>query len=378
METSQIGFGSRIRKSPYFQATRRWGCKAYSVYNRTYLPLYYESPVADYWRLIEDVTLWDVGCQRQVEIAGPDAAAFTQLLTPRNLANCAVGQCKYVLLTDESGGIVNDPVLLRLAEDRFWLSLADSDVLLWAKGAALNAGLDVSIREPNVWPLQLQGPKSSMVMRAVFGAWIDDLRYFRFRETEWNGARLLISRTGWSHERGYEIFLRGREQGDALWEAIMAAGQAHGIAPGAPSAIRRIEAGLLSYGADMTLAENPFELGMDRFIDLDMDARFIGKSALARIKADGVRRRLIGLEIASAPFPGPNQNPWPVLAGETRVGTLTSGIYSPRLDRNIGLALVDMSHRDTGTNLTVATPEITAQATVVNIPFVDPDKERVE
>lgn len=377
METSQIGIGSRIRKSPYFQATHRWGCKAYSVYNRTYLPLYYESPEADYRRLIDTVTLWDVGCQRQVEIAGRDAATFTQLLTPRNLASCEVGQCKYVLLTDEQGGIVNDPVLLRLAEDRFWLSVADSDVLLWAKGVALNAGMDVAIREPNVWPLQLQGPKSPMVMRAVFGDWIDELRYYRFRETEWNGARLLISRTGWSLERGYEIFLRGREQGDALWEAIMAAGQDHGIAPGAPSAIRRIEAGLLSYGADMTLAENPYELGLDRLVDLDMAAPFIGKSALARIRAEGPSRRLVGLKIGGTPFLGPNQNPWPVLARDTRVGTVTSSIHSPRIERNIGMALIETPHSDIGANLAVLTPDGAAPATVVEMPFVDPGKKRV-
>ncbi len=369
-----ITFGPRVRKSPFFSATRRYGCKAYSVYNHTYMPLYYESPEADFWRLVRDVTLWDVACQRQVEITGPDATRFTQLLTPRNLSNCAVGQCKYLLIADEDGGIVNDPVLLRLAEDRFWLSLSDSDVLLWAKGVARHAGLDVSLREPDVSPLQVQGPKSAALMRDLFGAWIDELRYFWCRETELDGIPLVVSRTGWSSERGYEVYLSDGAQGDRLWEMIMAAGRPHDIAPGAPSGIRRIEGAMLSYGADMTLAENPFELGFGRLVDLDMDADYIGKAALRRIAAEGAARRLVGLEIGGPPLSAGNEEPWPLRAGSAAVGRLTSCVHSPRLEKNIGLAIVAVAHAEEGGRLEVETPGGALEATVVPTPFYDPKK----
>jgi len=369
-----ITFGSRVRKSPFFAATRRCGCKAYTIYNHTYLPVYYESPEADFWRLVRDVTLWDVACQRQVEITGPDAARFVQLLTPRNLSTCAVGQCKYVLITDENGGIVNDPVLLRLGENRFWLSLSDSDVLLWAKGVARHAGLDVTLGEPDVSPLQVQGPKSADVMRDLFGAWIDDLRYFWCRETELDGIPLVVSRTGWSSERGYEVYLGDGRHGDRLWEMIMAAGRPHGIAPGAPSTIRRIEGAMLSYGADMTLAENPFELGLGRLVDLDMEADYVGKTALRRIAAEGPARRLVGLEIGGPALPAGNEEPWPLSAADAVVGRATSCVHSPRLEKNIALGIVARARAEEGSRLQVKAPDGVRDATVVPTPFYDPKK----
>jgi len=369
-----INFGPRIRKSPFFAATRRHGCKAYTVYNHTYMPLYYESPEADFWRLVRDVTLWDVAGQRQVEITGPDAARFTQLLTPRNLSGCAVGQCKYVLITDEHGGIVNDPVLLCLDEDRFWLSLSDSDVLLWAKGVARHAGLEVSLREPDVSPLQVQGPKSAVLMRDLFGAWIDELRYFWCRETELDGIPLVVSRTGWSSERGYEVYLRDGAEGERLWDMIMAAGRPYDIAPGAPSGIRRIEGAMLSYGADMTLAENPFELGLGRLVDLDMEADYIGKAALRRIAAEGAKRKLVGLELGGPPLAAGNEEPWPLRAGDLAVGRLTSGVHSPRLEKNIALAIVALAQAEEGSRLQVETPNGAREAIVVPTPFYDAKK----
>jgi aminomethyltransferase len=367
-------FGPRVRKSPFFAATRRYGCNAYSVYNHTYMPLYYESPEADFWRLVRDVTLWDVTCQRQVEITGPDAARFTQLLTPRNLSNCAVGQCKYVLITAEDGGVINDPVLLRLGESHFWLSLADSDVLLWTKGVASHAGLDVSLREPDVSPLQVQGPKSTALMQDLFGDWIAELRYFWFRETELDGIPVVVSRTGWSSERGYEVFLRDGRHGDRLWEMIMAAGRPHGIAPGAPSTIRRLEGAMLSCGSDITLEEDPYELGLGRLVDLDMEAEFIGKAALRRIAAEGVKRRLVGLEIAGPPLGPGNEEPWPVRAGDEIKGRLTSCVHSPRLEKNIGLAIVAVEHAELDGMLQVEAPGGELEATVVPTPFYDPKK----
>ncbi|MEM7345165.1 MAG: dimethylsulfoniopropionate demethylase [Chloroflexota bacterium] len=370
----RIGFGTRVHKSPFFNATRRYGCKAYSIYNHMFMPLYYADPITDFWSLVNDVTLWDVSCERQVEVTGPDAFRFVQMLTPRNLTEMKVGQCKYILITVEDGGIINDPILLRLAENHFWISLADADILLWAKGLAVNTGLDVTIEEPDVSPIQIQGPKSAMLMKDLFGDWIMDLRYYWFKETELNGIPMLVSRTGWSSEIGYEIFLRDGSRGDELWETIMKAGKKYNIAPGAPSTIRRIEGGMMSYGTDMTIKNNPFELGMDRLIDLEQETEFIGKAALKKIKAEGVKQKLVGVEIQADPF-SDNDAHWPVLVDGEEVGYITSAVYSPRLQKNIGFAMVPIAYTDFGTQLTVEATFGTAQAVVVPTPFYDPKKK---
>lgn len=365
-----ITFGSRVRTSPFFASTRRYGCKAYSIYNHMYMPLYYESPEADYWRLVTDVTLWDVAAERQVAISGPDAARFIQYLTPRDLSRCTVGQCKYVLLTADDGGIVNDLLLLKLAEDHYWLSIADSDVLLWVKGVALNAGFDVRIEEPDVSPLQVQGPRSTETMVAAFGDWVAKLGLFRFEETELDGIPVVVSRTGWSGERGYEIFLRDGRYGDALWERIMKAGRPFNIGLCGPSSIRRMEACLLSYGADITLETNPYEVNLGWLVDLDQPANFIGKQSLTRIHGEGVTRRLVGVELDGEPLPTPNESPWTVLAGDDDVGRVTSCVYSPRLEKNIGLALVHIDHAETGSRFTIASPTAEFASVVVPTPFV--------
>ncbi len=372
--TPLIQFGPRVRKSPFFAATRRYGFNAYTTYNHMYMPLYYEDPVTDYWRLINDVTLWDVACQRQVEITGADAERFVQLLTPRNLSKCKVSQCKYVLITNEHGGIINDPVLLRLGENHFWLSLADSDVLLWAQGVALNSGMDVNIAEPDVSPIQVQGPKSMLVMAALFGDWINELRYFWLKEIDLRGMPLVVSRTGWSGELGYEIYLRDGRYGDLLWEAVMEAGKPYNIGLGAPSQIRRMEAGLLSYGSDMTTNENPFEIGFEKYVDLEQQVDFIGKDSLRRIKAEGIKRRLVGLEIDGPPLKEGNEHPWTVFHDGRPTGKLSSCVYSPRLDKNISIAIVASKNSHEGTGLEVETTEGKRRATVVSFPFYDPEK----
>ena len=280
---AQFSFGTQVRKSPYSDAALRWGAKGFSVYNHMYIPRDFGDPRQNFWYLVNDAILCDVSVERQVQIKGPDAAKFTQFLCCRNLSKCQVGQCKYVLITDQDGGIINDPILLKLAEDHFWLSIADSDVLLWARGVAVNSGMDVDISEPDVSPLQLQGPKSRDVLRAAFGDAPTKLKYYRFMEFDWDGVPLIISRTGWSSELGYEIFLRDGTQGEKLWEHLMAVGGPLGLKPGHTSSIRRIEAGMLSYHADMTLANNPYEMGMGRLVDLDMEADFISKAALTLI-----------------------------------------------------------------------------------------------
>ena len=365
-----IAFGSRIRTSPFFESTRRYGCKAYSVYNHMFIPLYYESPEADYWRLVTDVTLWDVAAERQVDISGPDATRFMQYLTPRDLSSCAVGQCKYVLLTASDGGIVNDLLLLKLAENHYWLSIADSDVLLWVRGAALNAGFDVRIEEPDVSPLQIQGPRSTDTMQAVFGDWITSLRLFRFEEATVDGIPVVVSRTGWSGERGYEVFLRDGSRGDALWNRIMDAGRPFNIAPCGPSSIRRMEACLLSYGADITLDTNPYEADLGWLVDLDQDSDFIGKESLQRIHREGISRRLVGVEIGGEPLPAPNVSPWKVQAGGNDIGSVTSCVYSPRLEKNIGLAMVGIEHAEVGSTMTTLSTGGELDTRVVPTPFV--------
>lgn len=374
LDFAQFSFGTQVRKSPYSDAALRWGAKGFSVYNHMYIPRDFGDPSQNFWNLINEAILCDVAVERQVEIKGPDAAKFTQFLSCRDLSKTQVGQCKYVLITDQDGGIINDPILLKLAEDHFWLSIADSDVLLWAKGIAVNSGMDVEISEPDVSPLQLQGPKSRDVLRAAFGQAPTELKYYRFMEYDWNGVPLIISRTGWSSELGYEIFLRDGSHGDRLWEHLMAVGTPLGLKPGHTSSIRRIEAGMLSYHADMTLANNPFEMGMGRLVDLDMDADFVSKAALKKIKAVGVSQKFVGLEIEGAPFEGSNDFFWPVLSDGKQAGKVTSAIYSPRLEKNIALALVGIDYAGLGTALTLKKFSETRGCKVVEIPFFDPKK----
>ena len=371
----EFSFGTQVRKSPYFDATVRWGAKGFSVYNHMYIPRDFGDPVQNFWNLVNDAILCDVAVERQVEITGPDAAQFVQLLTPRNLSECAVGQCKYVLITDENGGVLNDPVLLRLAENHFWLSLADSDILMWAKGVAVNSGLDVNLGEPDVSPLQLQGPKSGEIAKAIFGERIDGLKYYWLEEFELNGIPLIISRTGWSSELGYEIYLRDGSRGNELWDHIMEAGKPMGLVPGHTSTIRRIEGGMLSYQADMDYTVNPFELGLGRLVDLEMDADFIGKKALKKIKSDGIKRSQVGIEISCTPLKHPNTSYWPILVGSEEVGYITSAVYSPRLDKNIALAMMDVNHSAIDTAAETTTPEGNFPIKVVQKPFYDPKKK---
>ena len=374
MHADDFGFGTQIRKSPYFDATVRWGAKGFSVYNHMYIPRDFGDPEQNFWNLVNDAILCDVAVERQVEITGPDAARFVQMLTPRDLSKMAVGQCKYVLITNAEGGILNDPILLRLAENHFWLSLADSDILLWAQGVAVHSGMDVQIGEPDVSPLQLQGPKSGQIMQALFGDEILDLKYYWLRELQLDGIPLIVSRTGWSSELGYELYLRDGAMGDALWERIMAAGVEYGLKPGHTSSIRRIEGGMLSYHADADIHTNPFELGLDRLVNLEMEADFIGKAALTRIKDEGITRKQVGLIIDADPLKGPNTRFWPVNVSGQEVGKVTSAVYSPRLERNIALAMIALEHAEIGMQVEVVLPSGPCMATVAERPFFDPKK----
>ena len=369
-----FGFGTQIRKSPFFDATVRWGATNFSVYNHMYIPRDFGDPEQNFWNLINSAILCDVAVERQVEITGDDASKFIQLLTPRDLSNFKVGQCKYILITNEEGGILNDPILLRLEENRYWISLADSDILLWAQGVAVNSGLKVKISEPDVSPLQLQGPNSGKIMEALFGQDILDLKYYWHREEVLNGIPLLVSRTGWSSELGYEIFLRDYTKGDKLWEQIMEVGIPFDLKPGHTSSIRRIEGGMLSYHADMDINTNPFELGLDRLVNLEGKEDFVGKTALKEIKEKGVSRKQVGLVIEGQPLSGPNTRFWEIKYDEKIVGKVTSAVYSPRLKQNIALAMISVYLTAIGTEVKINTYAGTLGAMVVEKPFFDPKK----
>ncbi|MCH8936527.1 MAG: glycine cleavage system protein T [Gemmatimonadetes bacterium] len=371
---AKIQRGARLRRSPFFNATLEGGCSSYTVYNHMLLPTAYDDLEKEYWKLLNDVTVWDVSVERQVEITGPDGFAFTNLLTPRDLTKCKVGQGKYVVITADDGGIINDPVLLRLGENHFWLAVADSDLLLWAMGIAHNSGMDVQIREPDVSPMQIQGPKSKLVMQSLFGDEVLELAYYYFLERDLDGIPVIVTRTGWTGEVGFEIYLRDGSRGEELWDRVMAAGEPYNISATGPSDIRRIEAGILNYGIDLTLDTNPYEAGLGWLVDLEQEADFVGKEALIRIKAKGAKRKLVGVEIGGDQL-DLNMTPWSVSVDGREVGRVTSAVYSPRLEKNIGYAMVPIESSEIGSTLTVATPAGDRQATVVPKPFVDPKKE---
>ena len=375
---ANISFGPRVRKSPYFEATMRYGAKAFTIYNHVFMPTVYTGPVNEYWKLVNAVTLWDVTCQRQIEISGPDALRFVQFITPRNISSSEAGKCIYVLLTDNHGGIVNDAVLLHLDDDKLWLSPGDGDALFWVQGAAVNSGFDVKVHEPDVSPLQLQGPKSPHVMQALFGNWILELGYYRMKEVLLDDIPVVVSRTGWSGELGYEIYLRDHHYGDRLWEMIMAAGKPWDIAPIAPSLIRSVEGGLLSYYSDITQQDNPYTLDMHRMVDLEMKDEFIGKEALKKICSEGPQRKLCGIEITGEPLKSSNTEFWPVLIDDKKVGHVTRCVHSPRLKKNIGFANVEVNCSEPGSRLSISTPDVERSAVVCNWPWFPAEKKLPE
>ena len=375
---------TRIRKSPYFYASREHGVARYSVYNHTYHPRHYGDPIAEYWHLLNHVTMWDVGVERQIEISGPDAFTFTNMMTPRDLNKCAVRQAKYVFITAPDGGIINDPVLLRLEENKFWLSLADSDVGLWAQGLAYHSGLNVTIEEVDVAPVQIQGPKSKDLMVELFGEKILEVPYYSMSEDlELEGMRVCVSRTGYTSELGYEIYLYdATKNGVKLWNTVLEAGKAHDLRVTGPCHMRRIEGGILAFGCDIWYDTNPFEvdMGYSWMVDLQQEADFVGKEALARIKAEGAKRKLVGVEIEGPSVGTYIDNEmldvYPIFdGGGERIGSVTSACYSPRLEKNIGFALLPIEHAAMGNKFDVKTQHGRASAVTVPKPFIDPKKE---
>jgi len=376
-DMSLVQRGARNRRTPFFEATQRYGPLGYTVYNHMYFPIRFDTFEAEFDALLTGVTLWDVSVERCLEISGPDGFRFAQLLTPRDLSTCAVGQAKYVLICDADGGIVNDPVLTRMDENTFWFALASSDALLFARGLR-NAypDLDVTIREADVAPLQVQGPKSKDLMVSLVGPEILDLKYYWWTRAEIAGAPVVVTRTGWTSEVGYEVYLTDPTKGTEVYEAIMAAGAPFGIKPTGPSDIRRIEGGIFNWGADMTYENNAFELGLERLVDLDSltDDACISVAAYRQIREQGVGRSLKGVTIDGAPFSGLNDVKWQASIDGTPAGKVTSAIYSPRLRANIGYCWLPTEQSHDGQTVLVDTQWGTRTATVTPMPFTDPGK----
>ena len=360
---------SRLRRTPVTERVEQAGVKAFTVYNHTLLPTTFRSLEEDYHHLKEAVQIWDVGCERQVEVSGPDAERLLQMLTPRDLSNLGDDQCVYVPMVDTSGGMLNDPVAVRLGPDRFWISIADSDLMLWVKGFAAGVGLDVSVDEPDVFPLGVQGPKAEDLMAAVFGEEVRSIRFFRYRRLAFKGHDLVVARSGYSKQGGFEIYMEGWDVGPALWDALMEAGRPMDVGPGCPNLIERVEGGLLSYGADMTRANTPFECGLGKFCHLDRVVGSIGYERLVEERDHGPRRMIRSLSVDGDPL-APCVAPWPLLVGNTRVGQVTSAVWSPDFQTNVALGMLDRAAWENDTQVAVQTPDGLRTATVEAKSFI--------
>ncbi|MGF1667017.1 MAG: glycine cleavage T C-terminal barrel domain-containing protein [Acidimicrobiia bacterium] len=365
-----LAISPRIRTSPFYQATLAAGVTDFTVYNKMLMPLSFGDLGAEYRRLMEAVAIWDVACERQVEVSGPDADRLVQYLVARDLRSMKVGQGKYVAMCNQNGGLINDPVLLKL-EDRYWFSLADSDTLLWVAAVAGEGGFDVAVTEPDVSPLAIQGPMAIDLAVDLFGEQVRDLRYFWFVDTHLDDIPLVLCRSGWSKQGGFELFLRDGTRGDELWDRVVAAGERYGIGPGAPNHIERVESGLLSFGGDTTPGSNPFEANMAAYVDTDTAVDYIGKAALAEVVRTGPARLMVGLMLdgdASDAWPLPGRVP--VMVGDDQVGTMSAVVRSPRLRRTIGLAQIRTSTVDAQTPVEVVAPTGRFGAQIRPLPFI--------
>jgi glycine cleavage system aminomethyltransferase T len=376
-KSATLYFGPWYRRSPFFEATRRAGCTSYDIYNHMYLPAYYDDPDVEYQVLNEGVTMWDVGVERTVQVSGPDADRLIDMITCRDLTKCAVKQGKYMLVTAPDGGIVNDPVLLHVDENVWWMQLADSDAGLYALGVAAANGLDAEVSYPDVHPMQVQGPLSGKTLEKLVGPSIFDIKYYWTERFEIGGIPVLISRTGWTAVPGFEVNLLDGTRGDDLWDAIAGAGEEFGIRPIAPCEARRIEAGIFNYGSDIRLTDTPFHvMGLERLVE-DQPQEYIGKAALESLRASGVDRKLVGIELEGDELRAEMSRYWDASVDGTKVGYLTDAVWSPGLEKNIGFVWVPIDLAEPGHRLDVET-EDGAHLTGVTaaIPFVDPRKER--
>ena len=370
-----IGIGTRIRKSPYYDSNIKYGVKGFTIYNKMYLPTGFDDPEKEYESLINDVTFGDFAAERQIEISGPDAYDFIKYIQPRNLEKCQIGYCKYIILTDSEGGIINDACLLRLEDDKFWISPGDGDVILWLQGLAINSGMKVSIHEPDVSPLQISGPKSGKLIQKLFEGEHDDLGYYKARKTTLDNIPMVIARTGWSGELSYELYLQDGSLGNDLFEKVYDAAKEFNGRIIAPNTIRTIEGGILSYGSDFDRSHNPFTIGFERLVDLDQKSDFIGKDALRKIQERGLTEKLVGIELEGDPIMKAPENFWTVKSNNLKVGRVSRAFFSPRLEKNIALAIVDIDNAEEGTSVVVETPHGDLNSIVVSLPWFNADKD---
>ncbi len=367
----QLTMSPRIRRSPFHAATVRAGVTHFTVYNKMLLPLSFGDLEAEYDRLINGVAVWDVAAERQVQVSGPDAHALAQYLSARDLSKMKEGQGKYVAMCDHDGRLLNDPVLLKLSGGRYWFSVADHDMLLWCKAVAVEGGFDVEVVEPDVSPLGVQGPLAEDVVADLFGGWVRSLEFFWFRETHLDDIPLVLCRSGWSKQGGFELFLQDGSRGNELYERVEEAGAPYGIGPGAPNHVERVEGGLLSWGGDNTHDSNPFETGMGRYVDVAIEPDFIGKAALQRVAAEGPRRLFTGLVLEGrAPSAWPLEERVPVTLSGEQVGTMSAIVHSPRLNRTIALAQIRRDLVEAGATVDVASPNGTLHADIHPLPFI--------
>jgi glycine cleavage system aminomethyltransferase T len=360
---------ARVRPSPFFDSAVAEGMVAANVYNRMIMPTSYGKPEEEYWRLINGVSQWDVGVERQVQLKGPDAGKLAQILSPRDLSTCKHGQGKYVPLCNHRGTVINDPILLKHADDLYWLSIADSDIWFWASAIAAERGLNVEISEPDVSPMALQGPKAEDVVAHVMGDWVRNLKYFWFKEATIEGIPVAVQRSGWSKQGGFEIYLKDGSKGTKLWNIFKEAGQAWGIGPGAPATPERVESGLVSVGGDTDDDTNPFEVRLGKYVDLDVPDNVIGIEALRRIKAEGIKRHQLGV-ILEGEKPAPlGVHLEDIAHGGVTIGKVTNCVWSPRLKANIGFALI-ASSVTVGQTVTIQRASGPTSARLVELPFL--------
>ena len=360
---------ARLRPSPYFESTVAEGVSSFTVYNNMLMPTGYGKPEEEYWRIINGASMWDVAVERQVQLKGPDAGKLAQILCTRNVAKCKVGQGKYVAICDHRGTIINDPIILKLADDLYWLSIADSNIWFWARAIAAERGLNVDVSEPDVSPLAVQGPKAEDVVASIFGDWVRELKYFWFKETEIEGIPVAVGRSRWSKQGGFEIYLMDGSKGAQLWNIVKEAGKPWGIGPGNPNVHERIESGLLSYGGDTDDDTNPFEIRMGNYVDLDIDDDVVGIKALRKIKAEGVKRHQLGIMLEGNEPLGASFIWFDIQSNGAKVGSMTNIIWSHRLKKNIGFALVSVTVKP-GDAVTVIKGDEQVNGTLCELPFI--------
>ena len=369
MKNYSIAKSRRIRSTPYTSRLEKQGVTAYTVYNHMLLPAAFGSIEDSCNHLKKEVQVWDVSAERQVEISGKDAAKLVQLMTCRDLSKSKIGRCYYCPIIDDNGNLVNDPVILKLAEDRWWISIADSDVIFFAKGLASGNNFEVKIFEPNVDIIAIQGPKSFGLMEKVFGKKIIELKFFGFNYFDFGGAKHLIAQSGWSKQGGYEVYVQNTEAGLKLYDHLFEIGKEFNIKPGCPNLIERIESGLLSHGNDMDNGDNPYECGFDKYINIDSDVIFLGKEKLKKIKSEGIKRKLMGvkLDLDAISLTGSlnltdDQN--------NIIGELRSACYSPYFKKVIGIAMMKKSHWNVDQDVKAGINGVICSGKVCDLPFI--------